>query len=63
LRFLNRRGLKRFLVLDDFHRNGKPALRTSIPITRRPAIEVDPRSNLSFIAPEARRRASGKRYC
>ena len=45
LRFLNRRGLKRFLVLDDFHRNGKPALRIGAgPTAGRPAVEVDHRS-------------------
>jgi hypothetical protein len=44
-RFLNRHRLKPFLVVDNLHRGGKPALRIGMgPIPGRPEIEVDPRS-------------------
>jgi hypothetical protein len=42
LRFLNRHWLKRFLVVDNLHRGGRPALRTGAgPIPVRPAVAAD----------------------
>jgi hypothetical protein len=43
LRFLNRHGLKRFLVVDNLHRDGRSTLRIGAgPIPGRP--EIDPHS-------------------
>ena len=45
LRFLNRHGLKRLLVLDNLHRDGRPAFRIGAgPIHGQPAIDADPYS-------------------
>jgi hypothetical protein len=48
LRFLNRHGLKRFLVVDNLHRGGIPKLRLSMSsVPGRLLIEVDPYSLLT----------------
>jgi len=45
LRVLNRHGLKRLLVVDNLHRDARPALRIDAgPVTGRPAVEVEPLS-------------------
>ena len=45
LRFLNRHGLNRLLVVDNLHRDGRTALRIGAgPTAGRPAVEVDHRS-------------------